>query len=100
MITIVNPPHLQGDDWFEIEPNDRYNFVGDSEKNPKGYTNAAIFVGSGGSIVLVSENGTTLSFDNIANGTWIPQSVIRVNATGTTCTGIRGIIGKYKQSVL
>ncbi len=95
---------LQGDDWFRIEPNDRYNFVGDSERNPKGYTKAAIFVGVGtpinsGSITLVSETGCVEIFENIPSGTFIPCSCVRVNAAGTTVTNIKGVVQRAELEV-
>lgn len=90
---------IQAEDWFGIEPSDRYNFVGDTQKNPKGYAHAAIYVGNGGDIALVSECGSVEIFANVPNGWTFPGKVVRVNASGTNATGIKGMIQKSKLAV-
>lgn len=99
MITTQQSITLQAEDWFGIEPHDRYNFVGDTDKNPKGYAHASIFVGVGGDIVLVSECGSRETFKNIPSGTFIPGKVVRVHATGTTASSILGVIQKSELKV-
>lgn len=90
---------IQAEDWFSIDPDDRYNFVGDTTRNPKGYAHAAIFVGIGGDIALVSDCGSVEIFHNVPNGWMFPGKVVRVNASGTTATGIKGMIQKSKLAV-
>lgn len=99
MITTQQQITLQAEDWFGIEPNDRFNFVGDTEKNPKGYAHAAIFVGTGGDITLVSECGSREIFKNIPNGWFIPCKCVRVHALGTTASNLIGIIQKAELQV-
>jgi hypothetical protein len=84
-------------DWFKIEPNDRFNFVGDTERNPKGHCSAHVFVGVGGDIVLVSESGMRDVFKNVPNGWTSPMPCVRVHDTGTTATDIVGIVFKKKE---
>ena len=83
---------LQAEGWFKIDPNDRYNFVGDTERNPKGYAHAAIYVGTGGDLVLVSKCGEREVFKNVPDGTFFPADCVRVHATGTTASNILGVI--------
>jgi hypothetical protein len=104
MITTQQPITLQGEDWFTVDPDDRYNFVGDTIRNPKGYVHAAIFVGVGlphntGTIMLVSEDGNSEAFENIQSGSFIPCKCVRVHASGTTVTGIKAIIQKSELQV-
>lgn len=85
--------HLQAKKWFTIEPNNRYDFVGDSQNNPNKYSDASVFVGIGGDLSLVSKDGTTKVFKNIPNGTFIPCVCVRVNQIGTTAQEIIGLVG-------
>jgi len=98
MLTVETPPYLQAEDWFKIEPHDRYNFVGDSERNPKGYYQAAIYVGTGGDISITSHTGSTEIFKSVPSGWFFPVACVRVNSTSTTATNIIGVVSK-KQSV-
>jgi hypothetical protein len=96
MITEQQAIAFQGEDWFTIEPNDRYNFVGDTLKNPNGYAKASLFIGVGGDAVIVSDDGSIETFKNLASGTFLPCACVRVNETGTTATNIKGVIQKSK----
>ena len=51
---------------------------------------AALYTGSGGTIVVKTEDGTTTTFASAAAGTTLPVKVLQVLATGTTATGIVG----------
>ncbi len=54
----------------------------------------ALYVGTGGTIVLdMSGSGTLLSFVNIPNGTWLPVSCTKIYQTGTTASDILGMTG-------
>jgi hypothetical protein len=99
MITQQQPLAIQAEDWFSIEPNDRYNFVGDTLKNPKGYAHASIYVSTGGNISLVSECGSIEVFENVPNGWTFPGKVVRIHASGTTASGIKGFIQRSKLEV-
>lgn len=48
----------------------------------------ALFVGTGGNIVVQMAGGGTAQFNNIANGQFLPIQVVKVLATGTTATNI------------
>jgi hypothetical protein len=91
---------LQAEDWFKIEPNDRYNFVGDTQKNPKGYTHAAIWVNTGGDICLRSSCGSEEVFKNVPSGSFLAVSCVGVKAAGTTPTvDLIGVIQKSELAV-
>ena len=85
------------DDYFKIDPSDRYNFVGDTQRNPKGYASAYPFVGTGGNIALVSETGATEVFKNVPNCWTSPIPCVRVQLSGTTAGDIIGLVFKKKE---
>lgn len=47
-----------------------------------------LYIASGGHVGVVTANGTTLDFQNVQAGTFIPGRFIQVRATGTTAGGI------------
>jgi hypothetical protein len=49
---------------------------------------APLYIGVGGTVILETEDGTELTFLNIPDGSTLPISAKRVNATGTTATDI------------
>jgi hypothetical protein len=51
-------------------------------------TSRAIYVGGAGSVVAVMKNGQVVSFAGMQAGVVYPLRVNRINATGTTATGI------------
>ena len=55
----------------------------------------ALYVGTGGNVSIDSRQGggvgQNVLFSNVANNTFLPVSTLRVNATGTTATGIVGL---------
>jgi hypothetical protein len=48
----------------------------------------ALYVGATGNVSAVLVGGQTISFQGVQSGTLLPVRVTRVNATGTTATGI------------
>lgn len=52
----------------------------------------AIYIGGDGNVVVVSPNGTAVTFVGAKAGSVIPVNAIRVNATDTTATNIVGLI--------
>lgn len=48
----------------------------------------AIFVGNGGDVVVVSVEGEAETFENVPDGSILPVICKRVNATGTTASGL------------
>jgi hypothetical protein len=63
----------------------------DIAKNAAGRYPSALRFGTGGTAVLVGEDGQTVTLTNIANGETIPVICKRVNATSTTASAIIGI---------
>lgn len=53
---------------------------------------ASLWTGSGGTISVVTEAGTTVAFANVPAGTVLRLRVTKVRATGTSATGIVGFI--------
>lgn len=48
----------------------------------------ALWVGTGGNIVVITMDGSTITLKNVQNGTLVPIRVTRVKATSTTATDI------------
>ena len=65
---------------FVVTPSNSVNFT-------QG-TCRALYVGSGGDIVAVLENGSAVTFANAQTGSVLPVECIRVNATGTAASGL------------
>jgi hypothetical protein len=51
----------------------------------------SLFIGTGGTLVVTSIAGATLTFLNVASGTLLPIACTQVQATNTTCSGIIGL---------
>lgn len=47
-----------------------------------------LYVGTGGTVVVTTKNGTALTFVNVADGTFLPVIVTQVLSTGTTASDI------------
>ena len=50
-----------------------------------------IYVGTGGIVTVQMRSGPTVIFKNVASGSILPISVIKVFATGTTATDMIGL---------
>jgi len=50
------------------------------------YSPTPIFVGTAGNVTLMSADGSTSLFLNIANGTFMPVIATRIMSTGTTAS--------------
>ncbi|AEQ53117.1 spike base protein, RCAP_Rcc01079 family [Pelagibacterium halotolerans] len=55
-------------------------------------TTRALYVGTGGDIVVVLAGGAEITFANVAAGTLLPLRASMVLATGTTAAAIVGLI--------
>lgn len=53
-----------------------------------------LFVGTGGDVAIEYKNGKQQVIKNVGDGEYIPESVVKVLATGTTATNI---LGKFLQ---
>lgn len=52
------------------------------------YDTRALYVGGTGDISVITENGQTVTLVGVPAGSFLPISVSRVRATGTTATNI------------
>jgi len=50
-----------------------------------------LYIGTGGSLKVLTEGGDEIMFTNIQDGTFFPVNVLRVFASGTDATGIIAI---------
>ena len=51
-----------------------------------------VYVGTGGNLSVEMENGGTVTFTAVPNGTTLPIRTVRIRATGTTASNILGLI--------
>ncbi len=68
-----------------------YQAVGGAPVTPSDtdiVNNGILYIGTGGSVAVVTRSGDTLTFTNVANGVFLPVVVKQVLATGTTATDI------------
>ena len=70
-------------DWFLVAPSDAQ----DLPQQPR-----FLFVGNGGTIIARSANGKTETFQNVSSGSYLMISPARIYATGTTASGIIGLL--------
>jgi len=71
------------DDAFAITPSDGADLA---------QVVRALYIGGAGSISLVTRAGSTVAFTGLAAGTVLPVRAARVRATGTTATGLVGLV--------
>lgn len=79
---IANPSFKK---WVAVTPSDTVNFVNQGLGR---ITADAIYVGSAGNIVLVFEDGGTLTIAAVAGSYIWHSGVKRINATSTTAAAI------------
>lgn len=48
----------------------------------------ALFVGTGGDLAAIGDDGSAVTFKNVPSGAVLPVRTIRVNSTNTTATDI------------
>lgn len=75
----LNAPAVDG---FTVTPHDA---------NPLTRTPRALFIGTGGNLVVTTMKGTDITLKNIASGSIVSVRVNKVKATGTTATDIVGL---------
>lgn len=68
---------------FDVTPDDATDLSG---------LTRAIILGGSGDVAVVLKNGDTLTLPALAAGVIYPLRAVRVLATGTTATGIKGLI--------
>lgn len=69
-------------DAFVVTPNDSTNLTKKAD---------GLWVGTGGDVAVITLGGTTLTF-TVPTGGVLPLQVTRVLATGTSASGIRGLV--------
>lgn len=70
-------------DGFAITPSNTVNFTANAR---------SVYVGVGGTVVLVTPLGTVLTFVGVVAGTILPVAAKRINATSTTATNMIGLL--------
>ena len=70
-------------DAFEITPSDSVNFAGAAR---------AIYVGVGGTLVLITPASTSVTFVDVPQGTILPVTCIRIKATGLSADSLVGLV--------
>ncbi|MBB3967061.1 spike base protein, RCAP_Rcc01079 family [Rhizobium metallidurans] len=55
-------------------------------------TTRALYVGFGGSVAVEMASGAVLTFQGVADGALLPLRVARVRASGTTASGVIGLV--------
>ena len=68
---------------FSVVPHDSTDFA---------EVTRAIYVGNGGTISLVMMSGAVLQLSGVSGGSLLPLRVRRINATGTTASGLVGLV--------
>jgi hypothetical protein len=68
---------------FAVTPTDTATTLFDNESR-------YFYVGTGGTVILVTRGGVEISYTNVPNGGYVWASALRVKATGTTASAIIG----------
>ena len=55
-------------------------------------TTRAVYCGVGGDVVATLQSGATVLFTNVTAGALLPIRLTKVAATGTTATGLVGLV--------
>ncbi|ORE90779.1 spike base protein, RCAP_Rcc01079 family [Acuticoccus yangtzensis] len=70
-------------DAFPITPNDSTDLT---------QAVRALYVGGAGDVNLITGNGSTVTFTGLTGSMVLPVTTTRVRASGTTATGIVGLV--------
>jgi hypothetical protein len=82
---------LQASRAAAVTPSNTVNipYPGDNTASPnEARWPCVLYVGTGGTLRILTADGDDVTLLNVANGTFIPIQVIRVFATSTTASGI------------
>lgn len=72
-------------------PADNAVAVTPSDSTDLAYVSRALYIGTGGNLVVTMAGGGDVTFSNIPDGSILPIRVSRVKATSTTASGIISI---------
>lgn len=75
-------------DYFAITPSDTVNFTVADNKTT---IVRGIYVGTGGDVVAVRQDGTAVTFTGVPGGVILPIVAKRVNSTSTTASNLVGL---------
>ena len=73
----------QGFRAIDVTKSDSVDITGADANNP-----AALYVGTGGNVEVITLNGDTVVFHNVPSGTFMPIQVTRVKAANSTADDI------------
>ena len=82
---------LQGRIAVAVTTSDTLNIPSASTEDGNGNNGCVLYVGAGGDLKVTTVGGNDVTFVNIQDGSFLPIQVIKVFATGTTCTSILAI---------
>lgn len=71
------------DDAFTVTP---------SDQSPFAVAARALYIGAPGNVTLITHSGASILFQSLTAGTILPVRCVQVMATGTTASGIVGIV--------
>jgi len=77
---------LQTQNAIEVTPNDSANITGPTSSSVN--RGCVLYVGTGGSVKVMTAGGDTVTFNNVPGGSFLPVQVVRVFYTGTTAASI------------
>jgi len=72
-------------DAFAVTPSDSVNYTTSSSSNAIA---RALYIGTAGNVVLVTERGNVATFANLTTSFILPVCHKRVNSTNTTASGL------------
>lgn len=82
----IFPPAVQ-QTW---EPTLKHFAITTHDSNNFAINTRGIYVGTGGNAVIVTEDGTAVTYKNLQSGAYYPIRAKRVNATNTTAADLVG----------
>lgn len=77
-----------GSAFGDTSPASNFAAVTPSDSVNLTYFTRALYVGTGGNVVVVSPSGTAVTFSNVPDGAILPVKAMRVNSTNTTASNI------------
>ena len=79
---------LQAQRASAVTPSDTVNIPNIATENGLGNRGCLLYVGGAGSIKVTTSGGDDVTFTGLTAGQFMPVSVVKVFATGTTATDI------------
>ena len=77
---------LQAQNALAVSPSDTAAIVGPNSSSIN--RGCVLYVGTGGSVKVMTAGGDTVTFNNVPGGSFLPVQVVRVYYTGTTAASI------------